>query len=211
MNRDENKRVAGIARVSRFDTPRLTHASGRARHDRHAPHRAGPERPAVRRHAVPDGRRPHAGLRRHGPDQPRPRLALHGRRLRLRRGRRRDRLVPARPRRRPRRRRRRRRDRRGRRPPPPLRPRPPRPGARDLRADPGLLRGHPLALRLLPALPRRARRPRRHRPLPGGITLPAYRLADHRRRHRRRRRPLPPDQPHPPRRPQSAPARPTAR
>ena len=41
----------------------------------------GPERAAARRHAVPDGGRADAGVRRHGPDQPRPRLALHGGRL----------------------------------------------------------------------------------------------------------------------------------
>src|SRR5437868_4049706 len=40
-----------------------------------------PQRAAVRRHAVPDGRGPHAGLRHHEPRQPRARLALHGRRL----------------------------------------------------------------------------------------------------------------------------------
>src|SRR5207247_3272269 len=40
-----------------------------------------PQRAAVRRDAVPDGGRAHAGLRDHEPRQPRARLALHGRRL----------------------------------------------------------------------------------------------------------------------------------
>ena len=157
--------IVGIARA----TPPVAHRRGHP-HDRHAPHRAASERPPVRRHAVPDGRRPDAGLRRHGADQPRPRLALHGRRLRLRRGRGRDRLVLARPRRQPRRRRRGRRHRRGRGDPPALRPRPSRPGAGDLRADPDLLRRHPLAVRLLPALPRHPAALAGAVALPGGVT-----------------------------------------
>ncbi|CAA9282261.1 MAG: High-affinity branched-chain amino acid transport system permease protein LivH, partial [uncultured Acetobacteraceae bacterium] len=43
---------------------------------------AGPQRPAIRAAAVPDQQRPHAGVRRDGGDQPRPRQPLHDRGLR---------------------------------------------------------------------------------------------------------------------------------
>ena len=82
----------------RFDAVRPSDRPDLLSHVADASHRTGSERPAVRRHAVPDGRRADAGVRRHGPDQPGARLAVHGRRLRLRCGRRADRLLLARPR-----------------------------------------------------------------------------------------------------------------
>src|SRR6267378_978541 len=102
--------------------------------------RAAAERPAVRRHAVPDGGRAHAGVRHHESRQPGARLALYGRRLPRRRGHPVDRQLSARrgvgPRWDPGRRHGGGSDR----PAHALRARPPRPGARDLRPDPVLQR-----------------------------------------------------------------------
>src|SRR5882672_7894411 len=102
--------------------------------------RAVAERPAVRRHAVPDGGRADAGVRHHESGQPGARLAVHGRRLPRRRGHAVDRQLSARrgvgPRWDPGRRHGGGSDR----PAHALRARPPRPGARDLRPDPVLQR-----------------------------------------------------------------------
>src|SRR6266850_2052042 len=102
--------------------------------------RAVAERPAVRRHAVPDGGRADAGVRHHESGQPGARLAVHGRRLPRRRGYAVDRQLSARrgagPRWDPGRRHGGGSDR----PAHALRARPSRPGARDLRPDPVLQR-----------------------------------------------------------------------
>src|SRR5256885_14718042 len=133
-----------------------------------------PQRAAVRRDAVPDGGRAHAGLRDHEPRQPRARLALHGRRLPGHRGLQPNRLVPGRGGVRARGHAGHRHAGGGDRAPHPLRARSPGPGPRHLRPDPLLQRGRGHRLGARGAVHRGAARA--VRPPPGAAGHPVPRL-----------------------------------
>src|SRR5256712_308420 len=133
-----------------------------------------PQRAAVRRDAVPDGGRAHAGLRDHEPRQPRARLALHGRRLPGHRGLQPNRLVPGRGGVRARGHAGHRHAGGGDRAPHPLRARSPGPGPRHLRPDPLLQRGGGHRLGARGAVHRGAARA--VRPPPGAAGHPVPRL-----------------------------------
>ena len=196
-----------VADFRRFEAAHRDRAAAPRR--RAAPPPADPERPPARGHAVPARRRADPGLRHHGPDQPRPRLVLHGGRLprrwlagwtaafacaRPRRAAHRPARAGGRTRGAAR----------------ALRARPPIPGARHLRAGPVLQRRGPPAVRPGADLPRPAGSAARagravRRPLPG---LPA---GDHRRRPRRGPVPLVADRLDPDRHVGAAPVPATAR
>src|SRR4029453_11594104 len=159
--------------------------------------RADAQRPAVRRHAVPDGRGAEARLRHHEPRQPGARLPLHGRRLSGRGARAVVRIVRAgrgagaagdAPRRH---------RGRGDRASHALRARSPRPDAGDLRPDPLLQRADQYRVGPGGDLHERAADPGRPLPHPAGRAVSHLSRRDHRGRRPRVRAALVPGDPDP--------------